>query len=204
MTMNFIQQIYDICQVSSISGNESLVLYYLENELKNFQFIIEKIIVDEKRYNIFAYFKKLPKYTAIFCTHVDTVSPHIPPNIDTKNEIIWGRGTCDAKGIAIAMIEAVRSEANKGFSDLALLFTVGEEETSDGAKAANLALADRAHYLVVGEPTNLKCAYAQKGSIVFDLETDGIAAHSSMPALGKSAIHALLNDATKLLNYHWP
>jgi acetylornithine deacetylase len=204
MKMDIIKQVYDLCQTPSISGNESLVLYYLENELKKFQLTTEKIIVDEKRYNIFAYFKRLPKYTAILCTHVDTVGPYIQPNIDLKNEVIWGRGTCDAKGIAIAMIEAVKSQAHKGFSDLALLFTVGEEETSDGAKMANKVLAKRAHYLVIGEPTNLKSAYAQKGTIVFDLEAQGISAHSSMPNLGKSAIHTLANNVTKLINYSWP
>lgn len=200
----YINDLYELCSISSISGNEQEILHFLCQYLKKRNFYIEKIIVDKERYNIFAYSKHSVKYTAIFCTHVDTVAPYITPKIDEENQIIWGRGSCDAKGILVAMIEALVKQRDNGFDDLALLLTVGEEELSDGAKIANNILANRAHYLIIGEPTNLKAAYAQKGAIVFDLEATGINAHSSMPNLGKSALHILVNDTHKLINYPWP
>src|SRR5262249_28091254 len=154
--------------------------------------LVEKIPVDDKRFNLFAYFEKRSRYSAILCTHLDTVAPFIEPKIEAS--LLWGRGACDAKGIAAAMIYAMLEQKDQGFLDLALLLTVGEEESSDGARAAQKRLAGGARFLIVGEPTELQAAFAQKGTVVFDLVTHGHEAHSAMPHLGESAIHSLINN----------
>lgn len=199
-----LQLTYDLCAIPSISHDETQALSFLSLWLKQHGFIVETIPVDEHRTNLFAYFESRPSYSVIFCSHIDTVAPFFAPSLDENNERLYGRGACDAKGILACMIEAMLNEKARGFFDLALLVTVGEEEASDGAKACNEILKGRANFLVVGEPTDLKAAHAQKGMLVFDLIANGKEAHSSRPDLGESAIHRLVFHMNKLIDFPWP
>jgi acetylornithine deacetylase len=204
MINEIIKLAFKLCSIPSVSNHEADILSYLCSWLTERGFIVDKIPVSAGRYNIFAYLKPATEYPVIFCTHLDTVAPFVKPSLDDERGILFGRGSCDAKGIAAAMIYAVQNEYNAGFADLALLFTVGEEEDSDGAKACVPRLLSRGQFLVVGEPTELKAAYAQKGSLVFDLYAEGQEAHSSQPELGDSAIHKLVRDMGKILTFSWP
>ncbi|MCX5760393.1 MAG: M20/M25/M40 family metallo-hydrolase, partial [Gemmatimonadetes bacterium] len=83
-------------------------------------------------------------------THLDTVPPYVPPRLDADR--LYGRGACDAKGIAAAMLVAADRLAEAGEERVDLLFVVGEERGSDGARAAN-QLDATSRYLINGEPT---------------------------------------------------
>src|SRR5690606_22101892 len=120
-------------------------------------------------------------------THLDTVPPFIPPRLSGGR--IHGRGACDAKGIAAAMICAAERLRERGVP-VALLFVVGEEVTHDGAHAAN-ALPNRSVALINGEPTESTLALGTKGAVRFTLRTKGKPAHSAYPELGHSAIDDL-------------
>ena len=122
-------------------------------------------------------------------THLDTVPPYIPPRED--NGRLYGRGSSDAKGIAAAMMAAADRLAKAGEERVDLLFVVGEEAGSDGARAAN-RLSPTSKYLVNGEPTESKLASGAKGSQRVILRFRGRAAHSAYPELGKSAIEPML------------
>src|SRR3954470_5940481 len=122
-------------------------------------------------------------------THLDTVPPYIPPRLEGKQ--LYGRGSSDAKGIAAAMLCAAErlSEATEDRIDL--LFVVGEEKGSDGARAAN-HLPTTTRFLVNGEPTESKLASGAKGSQRVVVRTRGRAAHSAYAELGVSAIEPML------------
>jgi acetylornithine deacetylase len=122
-------------------------------------------------------------------THLDTVPPFIAPRLD--GDRLHGRGACDAKGIAAAMMAAADNLANKGEQRVDLLFVVGEEKGSDGARAAN-RLAATSRFLVNGEPTESKLASGAKGSLRVTVRTRGRAAHSAYAHLGESAIKPML------------
>jgi len=122
-------------------------------------------------------------------THLDTVPPFIGPRLD--GDRLLGRGACDAKGIAAAMLIAADRLANSGEQRVDLLFVVGEEKGSDGARAAN-RLAATSRYLVNGEPTESKLASGAKGSLRVTVRTRGRAAHSAYAHLGESAIKPML------------
>ena len=122
-------------------------------------------------------------------THLDTVPPYIPPRLDGDH--LYGRGSCDAKGIAAGMMAAADRLATSGEQRVDLLLVVGEEKGSDGARAAN-RLTPTSRFLVNGEPTESKLASGAKGSQRVMVRTRGRAAHSAYPHLGKSAIEPLL------------
>jgi acetylornithine deacetylase len=122
-------------------------------------------------------------------THLDTVPPFIGPSRNGAR--LSGRGACDAKGIAAAMMLAAQSLADEGEQRVDLLFVVGEEKSSDGARAAN-TLPATSRYLVNGEPTEGKLASGAKGSMAVTVRTRGRAAHSAYPTLGASAITPMI------------
>jgi acetylornithine deacetylase len=123
-------------------------------------------------------------------THLDTVPPYIAPRLE--GDRLHGRGACDAKGIAAAMLVAADRLANKGEQRVDLLFVVGEEKGSDGARAAN-RLKPTSKFLVNGEPTESRLASGAKGSLRVIARTRGRAAHSAYAHLGQSAIRPLID-----------
>lgn len=122
-------------------------------------------------------------------THLDTVPPYVPPRLEGTR--LYGRGSSDAKGIAAAMLVAADRLASAGEKRIDLLFVVGEEKGSDGARAAN-NLRTRSRFLINGEPTESKLASGAKGSLRVTLRTRGREAHSAYPHLGRSAIEPLI------------
>jgi acetylornithine deacetylase len=130
---------------------------------------------------------------------MDTVPPFIPSSEDAGR--IYGRGSCDAKGIIAAQIAAAERLQQQGIY-VGLLFVVGEERDSLGAKVANeYAASQSAHrckYLVNGEPTENRIALASKGTLRVEVTAAGRMAHSAYPELGESAIDKLLEALTRL------
>lgn len=120
-----------------------------------------------------------------FSTHLDTVPPYVAPRLDGNR--LYGRGSCDAKGIAAAMLVAADQLATAGEERIDLLFVVGEERGSDGARAAN-HLEATSRFLVNGEPTESRLATGCKGAWRVTVRTHGREAHSAYPHLGQSAI----------------
>lgn len=118
-------------------------------------------------------------------THLDTVPPFIPPRVEGGR--FYGRGSSDAKGIAAAMITAADQLAADGEERVDLLFVVGEERGSDGARFAN-QLPATSRFLVNGEPTESHLAIGCKGALRVLLRTRGREAHSAYAELGASAI----------------
>lgn len=127
----------------------------------------------------------------VFCTHMDTVPPYIPPTFETDESgrvrRILGRGSCDAKGQLFAMLSACRRLAGEGATGFGLLLVSGEETGSWGAKAF-AKTAFRSSYLIVGEPTDNRMVSASKGTKSYDLRFTGEAFHSGYPEAGLSAV----------------
>lgn len=123
----------------------------------------------------------------VFCTHLDTVPPYIPPTVSSDGTTVYGRGTCDAKGQIMAMYEACLALESKGCTGFGLLLLAGEETGSFGAKAFREAHPG-AEWLVVGEPTDNCMASASKGTKAFEVTFTGKAFHSGYPQYGSSAV----------------
>jgi len=188
-----------LVDIESISGNEAAVGNYLYRELCRIGYQTLRIPVEGDRFDVYATTPEQPNPQVVFSTHMDTVPPFIPSSEDAKR--IYGRGSCDAKGIIAAMVAAAERLRREG-SDVGLLFVVGEERDSLGAKVANeYAATNPSHhckYLVNGEPTENRIALASKGTLRVEVTASGRMAHSAYPELGESAIDKLIAALTRL------
>ena len=129
-------------------------------------------------------------------THFDTVPPYFASSED--DEYVHGRGSCDAKGILASQVAAAEKLHANG-TPVGLLYVVGEERDSAGAKVAN-ENGHGSRYLINGEPTENQLALATKGALRVVLTATGKMAHSAYPELGESAIDkliAVLHDLQK-------
>ena len=140
------------------------------------------------RFNVYAH-KAGVIPAVVFSTHMDTVPPFLGPCREDETHL-YGRGTCDAKGIISTQIAAAGKLREQGI-DVGLLFVVGEERDSAGAKVAN-ENPRGSRFLINGEPTDNRLALASKGCLRVELFAHGKMAHSAYPELGDSAIHRLL------------
>jgi acetylornithine deacetylase len=131
----------------------------------------------------------------VFSTHFDCVPPFFSSRVD--GDRIYGRGSCDAKGILAAQVAAADRLWRDGESRVGLVFVVGEERGSDGAKIADAA-ANGSRFLINGEPTDNRLGQATRGILRLKLRASGRAAHSSFPELGESAIDKLLDALLQL------
>ncbi|WP_309672314.1 M20/M25/M40 family metallo-hydrolase [Gemmatimonas sp.] len=134
-------------------------------------------------------------------THLDTVPPYVPPRLEGNR--LYGRGSSDAKGIAAAMMIAAQRLADAGEERVDLLFVVGEEKGSPGARAAN-RLPATSKFLVNGEPTESKLASGCKGAQRVIVRVRGREAHSAYAHLGSSALEPLLDLLPQLRDLELP
>src|SRR5271165_294715 len=123
-----------LVDIESISGNEAAVGNYLYGELARIGYQTRRIPVEGDRFDVYATSPEQPNPEVVFSTHMDTVPPFIPSSEDAAR--IYGRGSCDAKGIIAAQIAAAERLRQQRIH-VGLLFVVGEEKESSGAKAAN-------------------------------------------------------------------
>jgi acetylornithine deacetylase len=189
--VRFTRQLVDI---ESLSGNEGTVGDFLYEELSRLGFTTEKITVEGSRHNVCATWPEIHNPGVVFSTHMDTVPPHIPSSEDDLR--VYGRGSCDAKGI-IAVQTAAALRLREENVPVGLLFLVGEERDSLGAKVANKHPRG-SRFLVNGEPTENRIALASKGALRVEVIAHGRMAHSAYPELGESAIDKLV-EALKIL-----
>ena len=190
------RQLVDIESTTYHEGRAGAFLYdFLEGE----RYQVERMPVSQpdrvltpgagegKRFNVYAASAGITP-DIVLSTHMDTVPPYFASREDDK--FLYGRGTCDAKGIIAAQIAAADRLREAGVK-VGLLFVVGEERDSAGAKEANLH-PKGSKFLINGEPTDNRLALASKGALRVELRAKGKMAHSAYPELGESAINKLI------------
>lgn len=189
---------HTLMSIESTSGREGQMMGWVHAILQDRGWRVRRIPVSPDRENVLAEWGDNPTIT--FSTHLDTVPPYKPPRLDAQR--LWGRGACDAKGIAAAMICAA-DRLREGGMPVALLFVVGEETTHDGAAAAN-AVSNTSRVLINGEPTESKLAVGTKGALRAVVRVEGVAAHSAYPQHGRSATAALVELLHELPRLAFP
>ena len=199
MAIDAIDLTRKLVDIESTSYHEGLVGAFLAGFLTAESYAVERMAVEQpdlaltpgggvgERFNVYA---ALPGVTpdVVLSTHMDTVPPFFASSED--DEFLYGRGSCDAKGIIAAQVAAAERLREAGVK-VGLLFVVGEERDSAGAKVANRQPRG-SRFLINGEPTDNRLAIATKGALRVELRAHGRMAHSAYPELGESAIEKLV------------
>jgi acetylornithine deacetylase len=178
-----------LVDIDSTTGREADAGGWLAEFLRGRGYQVTKQAVTNGRFNVLARLDAAPR--VVFSTHFDCVPPFFPSR--EEGGLIFGRGACDAKGILAAQIAAAERLRATGETRFALLFVVGEERGSDGARVANDQALPDIRFLINGEPTDNRLGVATRGVLRVRLRATGRAAHSSFPELGESAIDKLLD-----------
>ena len=177
----------DLIRIPSPTGQEGAVANHVADLLAGEGWQVTRQELGDGRRNVYAV---LDPPVIVFSTHLDVVPPELPVSED--DEWIHGRGSADAKGVAAAMIAAATRLRDAGERRLGLLFLAGEEDGSDGARAA-AALQSKGRFLINGEPTDNRLVIGHPGALRVRLHATGRAAHSAYVEKGRSAIHLLLD-----------
>ncbi len=178
-----------LVDIDSTTGRETAAGEWLAAFLRSRGYQVTEQPVANGRFNVLATLDQPPRVA--LSTHFDCVPPFFPSR--EERGLIFGRGSCDAKGVLAAQVAAAERVRASGESRFALLFVVGEERGSDGARVANERPPEGLRYLINGEPTDNRLGSATRGIFRVRLRAAGRAAHSSFPELGESAIDKLLD-----------
>jgi acetylornithine deacetylase len=187
----------DWIAIDSVTGHEGDYGDAVGRHLAGLGLDVERQTVEPGRFNVLA---RAGEPALVFCTHLDTVPPFFGPS--RRGADVHGRGACDAKGPALAMIEAARRLLGAGERRIGFLLTVGEETDGGGAQHADRATGWKPRWTILGEPTDNRFVRGGKGVFKGTLAARGVAAHSSRPR-GPSAIHELVRVLARLLEADW-
>jgi acetylornithine deacetylase len=197
-----------LVDIDSTTGREGECGRWLADYLRGRGWSVHEQRVDDTRFNVLATPShpapraSRPAPSVVLSTHFDCVPSFFPSRVD--GDKLFGRGSCDAKGILAAQVSAAEQLRRDGESRVGLLFVVGEERGSDGARAANGAAPDGSRFLINGEPTDNRLGLATRGILRVKLRASGRAVHSSFPELGESAIDKLIDALIELRSIPLP
>jgi acetylornithine deacetylase len=125
--------------------------------------------------------------TVLLEAHMDTVS-HENMTIDPfdpviKDDLLYGRGSCDTKASLASYLSAVSTILKSGrrLKRNFVIAGVHDEEYSFGGSRELVERGIRATFAIAGEPTSLNIIYAHKGVCRFHIHAKGTAAHAALP-----------------------
>ena len=188
--------------IPSVSGAEEEVARFLEGAARRAGL---DVVRDDASVTAVAESGR-PGPVLAFISHLDTVPPgegwtRDPFTPATEGDRLYGRGSGDAKASVAAMTLAAADAAGKLPAGKLLVIMGYGEETRHTTMAAAVARAGRIDAAVVGEPTNLEVAVAQRGLMMADLVARGDQRHAGYAAQDgefRNAITALARDLARL------
>jgi acetylornithine deacetylase len=197
-TLDAVEFARHLIDIDSTTGREAEAGEWLAGRLSTMGYAVTTTPVADGRFNVLA---TLDAPVVVLSTHYDCVPPFMPSRVEGGR--LFGRGSCDAKGILAAQVAAVERLRAAGDRRAGLLFVVGEERGSDGAAAANREPVG-SKYLVNGEPTDNRLATGTRGILRVRLSARGRAGHSSAPEKFESAIEKLIDAVVRLRTLELP
>ena len=185
LTQNAIALLQDLIRLESFSGAEDRTAARIEEWFSSYEIPFQR-----KDNNIWAINKHfdLQKPTLLLNSHHDTVHPNQgytrnPYSPDIEDGKLYGLGSNDAGGALVSLIACFTHFYNQENLDYNLLMVASAEEESAGKKSLRYLIPDlpKIDVAIVGEPTLMDLAIAEKGLVVFDLSLKGTASHAAHP-----------------------
>jgi len=185
LTQNAIALLQDLIRLESFSGAEDRTTTRIEEWFSSYEIPFQR-----KDNNIWATNKHfdIQKPTLLLNSHHDTVHPNQgytrnPYSPDIEDGKLYGLGSNDAGGALVSLIACFTHFYNQENLDYNLLMVASAEEESAGKKSLRYLIPDlpKIDVAIVGEPTLMDLAIAEKGLVVFDLSLKGTASHAAHP-----------------------
>ena len=199
----YITLLQRMIQTPSISGEEDAVCTMLEQWMT-----AEGIAVHRVGNNLWAECGE-GQETVLLNAHIDTVKPSAsytcnPFGGECDGTTIYGLGANDCGGCVIAMLVAFMELQQQPPTDKRIVLTLTAEEENSGRRGIELVLPEigKVDYAIVGEPTSLQMAVAERGLMVLDCEAKGKAGHAAREE-GVNALYIALDDIQTLRNYEF-
>ena len=148
--------------------------------------------------------KKGP-FTVLLNTHHDTVKPNGKWEVDPfegklTNTMLIGLGSNDAGASVVSMLQTFLDIANEVPYKLILALTAEEEISGQNGIASIIPIIGNIDLSIVGEPTQMNMAIAEKGLVVIDATARGKSGHAARKE-GINSIYLALEDIQKLQHY---
>ncbi|MDP3435842.1 MAG: M20/M25/M40 family metallo-hydrolase [Bacteroidales bacterium] len=192
--------------VPSFSSEESMCAAIVSAYLKS-----KGVTVERVKNNIIARLNCSVKQAPVLMlnSHIDTVRPTSDYTFDPfnppfdKNRVL-GLGSNDAGASVVSMIQAFLWFKERGKLDFNLLLIISAQEENSGADGISLALkeAGRVDAAIVGEPTQMKAAVAERGLLVIDGSAKGVSGHAARGE-GVNSIYIALEDILKIKEHRF-
>ena len=185
LTQNAILLLQDLIRLESFSGAEDQTAARLEQWFNQYSIPFQR-----KDHNIWATNKFFDekKPTLLLNSHHDTVKPNQgytrdPFSPDIENGKLYGLGSNDAGGALVSLIATFTHFYENPNLAYNMLIVASAEEENAGKKSLRYLLTDlpQIDIAIVGEPTLMDLAIAEKGLVVFDLHLKGTASHAANP-----------------------
>lgn len=185
LTQNAIALLQDLIRLESFSGAEDQTATRIEEWFSSYEIPFQR-----KDNNIWATNKHfdIQKPTLLLNSHHDTVHPNQgytrnPYSPDIEDGKLYGLGSNDAGGALVSLIACFTHFYNQENLDYNLLMVASAEEENAGKKSLRYLIPDlpKIDVAIVGEPTLMDLAIAEKGLVVFDLSLKGTASHAAHP-----------------------
>ena len=142
-------------------------------------------------------------------SHIDTVKPASgytfePFNPPFDSGIVRGLGSNDAGGSVVSMVETALYFHKYGGVDFNILLLLSAEEENSGPNGMRMAINEIKNVAcaIIGEPTGMKAAVAERGLLVLDGVATGISGHAARNE-GVNAIYIALEDIELIKKYRF-
>ena len=203
MDNKYITLLQRMIQTPSISGEEDAVCTLLEQWMTS-----EGISVHRVGNNLWTECGDGPE-VVLLNAHIDTVKPSVsytrnPFGGEYDGQRIYGLGANDCGGCVIAMLAVFIELLQQPIAGKRIILTLTAEEENSGKRGIELLLPEigKIDWAIVGEPTSLEMAIAERGLMVLDGEAKGKSGHAAREE-GVNALYIALDDIQTLRNYHF-
>ncbi|MEN8123254.1 MAG: M20 family metallo-hydrolase [Bacteroidota bacterium] len=194
-----------LIEIPSISRNEGETAYIIEGFLKNKGFEVKR-----KHNNVWVeYINDESKPTVLLNSHHDTVKPvsswlKEPFMPIVENGKLYGLGSNDAGASLVSLMMTFVHLSKQKDSSYNYIFLASAEEEVSGVNGVSSVLPEfgKIDFALVGEPTGMDMAIAEKGLMVLDCTAKGKAGHAARDE-GINAILIAVDDIKKLENYQF-
>ena len=207
LTKEALALLKNLIATQSFSGEENETALLITQWFSNHDIKFER-----DKHNVWAknkYFDATKK-TILLNSHHDTVKPNKgytknPYNPEVSDGKLYGLGSNDAGGSLVSLLATFTYYYERNDLNYNMVMVASAEEESSGLNGLNsmLKIIPPIDFAIIGEPTLMQLAIAEKGLLVLDCEAKGTSGHAAH-GIGDNAIYKAIEDIHWFQNFEFP